>query len=102
MNGIAAPSFGRSRSGILRSAVVLVVFAFLTRFRRTLQRSVSQALPYAPQQTVPLRKALCRSGRVSRARHRSQSLQMATLPRRHYHVVCALVSALPHFCGPDG
>ena len=43
-----------------------------------------------------------RSGRVRRAHHCSQSVQMATLSRRPYHVVCALVSALPHFCGPDG
>jgi hypothetical protein len=49
-----------------------------------------------------LRKTGCRSGRVRRAHHRSQSVQMATLSRRHYHVVCALVSPLPHLCGTDG
>src|SRR5580704_2794446 len=27
---------------------------------------------------------------------------MATLSRRHHHVVCALVSALPHLGGTDG
>jgi hypothetical protein len=43
-----------------------------------------------------------RSGRVRRAHHCSQSVQMATLSRRPYHVVCALVSALPHLCGTDG
>ena len=36
-----------------------------------------------------------RSARVRRGHHRSQSVQMATLSRRHYHVVCALVSP-PH------
>jgi hypothetical protein len=44
----------------------------------------------------------CRSARVRRAHYCSQSVQMATLSRRHCHVVCALVSALPHLGGTDG
>src|ERR1700735_2549134 len=43
-----------------------------------------------------------RSARVRRAHHRSQSVQMATLSRRHYPVVCALVSPLPPLGGTDG
>src|SRR5665811_2210860 len=52
--------------------------------------------------TVPLRKAEWRSARVRHAHNRRQSVQMATLSRRHYYVVCALVSPLPHLCGTDG
>src|SRR5450755_2204055 len=51
---------------------------------------------------VPLRKAEWRSARVRDAHNRRQCVQMATLSRRHYHVVCALVSPLPHLCGTDG
>jgi hypothetical protein len=32
----------------------------------------------------------------------SSRVQMATLSRRHYHVVCALVSPLSHLGGTDG
>ena len=39
---------------------------------------------------------------MRRAYHRSQSVQMATLSRRHYHVVCALVSPLPYLVAQMG